>query len=95
MSNMSNGNTSRANGETSELKAKALITEKQLEKLAQDTGERLGEITSDIVNSTSQRFQMGRDYVSENPVKGVVMAATAGLVVGGIATWVMRRRSNE
>ena len=71
---------------------KVFSPENQLEKTAQNAGRKIGAITSDIAHSTSQYVKNGREYVAENPVKGIALAAMAGAMVGSLITISMRRR---
>ncbi|MEQ1878053.1 MAG: hypothetical protein ABL958_15530 [Bdellovibrionia bacterium] len=70
-----------------------------LEKVAHDAGEKIGTIASDFAHSTSDMAKSasdyvvtGREYVKENPFKGVAIAAVAGVVAGGILAMAMSRR---
>ncbi len=66
--------------------------ENGLEKLSRDSGKRLGNVAAGFAHSTTEYVKSGREYVSENPVSGVAIAAAAGAVVGSILTMSMRRR---
>lgn len=92
MANLTSENTSRANGATDEFKSKVQNSDRQLEHAVRQSGEKIGAMASSLVDSTSSYIKSGREYVSENPAKGVAAAAVAGLVVGSLLTWAMRRR---
>lgn len=64
--------------------------EDQFSKISRDAGKKIGTFASDVVNSTSRYVNTSRDYVAENPVKGIAIAAAAGAVVGSILTMTMR-----
>jgi ElaB/YqjD/DUF883 family membrane-anchored ribosome-binding protein len=72
----------------------------QLEKIAHGAGEKAGAMASDFANSASDLaksasdyVETGREYVKQNPLKGVAIAAVAGVVTGGILAMALRRRS--
>ncbi len=66
--------------------------ENGLEKFSRDSGRKLGNAAAGFAQSTTEYVKSGREYVSENPVSGVAIAAAAGAVVGSILTLSMRRR---
>jgi ElaB/YqjD/DUF883 family membrane-anchored ribosome-binding protein len=63
-----------------ELKNKVQAAEHNLEMMAKKTGRKFREVTSGYVNT-------GREYVIENPVKGIALAAVTGAVVGSLITF--------
>ena len=65
-----------------------------LGKLSQDVGERLGGIASEIANSATGYLNTSRSFVKENPTKGILMATTAGILVGALFTLAVTRKSN-
>ena len=81
-------------GPASEFKKKVLNSDHQIEKFAQSAGERVGEMASNLANSTADTMRSSREYVAENPVKGVAIAAAAGLVAGSLLTLAIRSRKN-
>lgn len=90
MANLSADTTNRTSGANSDFKNKILQGEHQLEKFAQSAVERVGSMASDFATSTAGAMKSRRDYVKENPVKGVAIAAAAGLIVGSLITMAMR-----
>lgn len=44
-----------------------------------------------IENSLESGFKYNKEFITENPGKGVAIAAAAGALVGGILTAVFRR----
>lgn len=66
--------------------------EEHLFNISNTTGKRFGVMASDLADNASQQLKHGRDYVKDNPVKGVAIAAATGLVVGSLVTMVMRRK---
>jgi ElaB/YqjD/DUF883 family membrane-anchored ribosome-binding protein len=92
MANLQNETSTKSNGAISDFKNKILNGEHQMERLAQNAGEKIGTIASDFAHSTADSMKSSREYVKENPVKGVAIAAAAGLVAGSLLTMVMRPR---
>ncbi len=80
------------NGVASEFKNKIHSSEQQLEKMVHNVGEKIGTMASDFTNTTADSMKQGRDYVQENPVKGIAIAAAAGLVAGSLLTIIARSR---
>jgi ElaB/YqjD/DUF883 family membrane-anchored ribosome-binding protein len=80
----------KANGAASEFKNKILDSEQHLEHMAKNAGHKIGAMASDFASTTSDSLAASRDYVKANPVKGVALAATAGIVVGSLLTMAMR-----
>ncbi|MBL7543307.1 MAG: hypothetical protein JNL11_05795 [Bdellovibrionaceae bacterium] len=74
------------------LKDKAAGAEDQLTQMTYDAGKKVGAIASDFSSAAMDYAKNGREYVKENPGKGVAMAAVAGLVTGSLLTLAMRRR---
>lgn len=64
------------------------------EKLSFETGKQIGVMASDITNLTNDYIHTGTEYVKENPVKVVAIAAAAGAVVGSLITIFMSRRKD-
>lgn len=73
-------------------KDKMANEEDSLTAMTYDAGKKVGAIASDFANSTLEYGKAGRDYVKENPGKGIAFAAVAGLVAGGLLTMAMRRK---
>jgi ElaB/YqjD/DUF883 family membrane-anchored ribosome-binding protein len=92
MANLSSDISNKANGMATDFKNTVLNGEHQLQKMAQGAGERVGTMASNFANSTANSVESGREYVRENPIKGVAMAAAAGMVFGSLLTAVMRSR---
>jgi len=80
----------KANGATHALKG--ALADGQFEKLSHEAGKQVGAMAADIATASSEFVTAGRDYVKENPVKGVAVAAAAGAVVGALATMVFKRK---
>jgi len=80
----------KANSAVNDFKNRAHDADDQFAKLSHNAGKKLGAMASDLVSSTSSYVTTSRDYVAENPIKGVAIAAAAGVVVGSILTMSMR-----
>ncbi len=74
------------------LKENISDTSYQVERAVRSAGESIGAMGSNIANSTTKYLNTGRDYVKENPAKGVAIAAAAGAVVGSLLVFSMRRK---
>lgn len=83
---------SKANGIAHDFEAKIQNGEQKIEKMSVEAGEKVGVIAADIAQSTSQYVQSGRQYVQENPIKGIAIAAAAGLVAGSLLTLALRNK---
>ncbi len=92
MANLTNDLINKANGAATEFKNKVQSGELQLDKMAHNVGERAGEMASEFAQTASDTMKTGRDYVKENPVKGVAIAAAVGVVAGSLLTMIMGRR---
>jgi ElaB/YqjD/DUF883 family membrane-anchored ribosome-binding protein len=82
----------KSNGATSEFKTKVIGNEYRLEKIAHDVGEKMGTVTSGLGGSASNYIKTGREFVKENPTKGIAIAAVAGVLAGSLLTLALRRR---
>lgn len=63
-----------------------------LENMSHAIGEKAGSTVARFSDSASEYYKTGREFVKENPVKGIAIAAAAGLVVGSLLSMSMRRR---
>lgn len=92
---MVNEISNKMNDATSGLKNKYQGAEDQFSKLALNAGKKIGTMASDFADTTSNYMKTSREYVVENPVKGVAIAAAAGVVVGSLLSFSMRGSSKE
>jgi ElaB/YqjD/DUF883 family membrane-anchored ribosome-binding protein len=74
------------------MKDKVGQAEDQLTQMTYDAGKKVGAIASDFSAAAMDYAKTGREYVKENPGKGIAMAAMAGLLTGSLLTIAMRRR---
>lgn len=92
MANANTDTTNKTTGANSEYKNRVLNGEHPIEKMAQNAGERVGAAATDFAKTAADSMKSSREYVIDNPVKGVAYAAAAGLVAGSLLTMVLRRR---
>ena len=83
---------SKANGIAQDFAAQVQNGEQKIEKMSAEAGEKVGVIVADIGKSTTQYVQSSREYVQENPIKGIAIAAAAGLVAGSLLTLALRKK---
>lgn len=67
--------------------------EDQLTRLSNQAGKKVGEYASDFASVANEKMQIGREYVKENPAKGIAIAAATGIVIGSLMTMAFRRNS--
>lgn len=75
-----------------EIKGGVRDANQALETISHDVGARTGELVSKVSGSMTDYYATSRDFVKSNPVKGVAVAAAAGIVVGSILTLAMRSK---
>ncbi len=90
MATMANETLTKAKGVAQDFKNGLDDTGNKLEKFSRGTGERIGEMASELADATRNYAETGREYVKEHPVTGVAIAAATGFVVGSILTKVMQ-----
>ena len=97
MANLStNDAINKANGAAKDLTSSAKdvynTTSHSLEKMSQAIGEKAGSTVARFSGQANEYYKTSRDYVAENPVKGIAIAAAAGLVAGSLLSMAFRRR---
>jgi ElaB/YqjD/DUF883 family membrane-anchored ribosome-binding protein len=92
MAQPTNETMSKVNGATSNFINK--MGTPGLEKIAHSAGERISDMSADFAQSAADRLESSREYVKAHPLKGVAIAATAGLAVGSLLTLLMKRRKD-
>jgi len=60
--------------------------------LSHNVGEKVGVVASEFADTASEYVVAGRQYVKQNPEKGMMFAALAGVVAGSLLTLALRRR---
>jgi ElaB/YqjD/DUF883 family membrane-anchored ribosome-binding protein len=68
--------------------------EEQIEEATYGAGKKVGQMASDISNTTTDYVKNSRAYVRSNPIAGVSIAATAGLMVGSLMTMAFSKRGH-
>lgn len=94
MANPTSDTSNRLNGSAPDVKSRMMGVEHQLEKTAKNAGEEIGAMASDFASRSADSLKSGREYVKENPVRGVAIAAAAGAVAGSLLTMAMRKRGD-
>jgi ElaB/YqjD/DUF883 family membrane-anchored ribosome-binding protein len=92
MSNTTSEISNKANGLAHDFKNKIQKTEAHLENMSHDIGENLGAQASRLANTTNDYIVSSRAYVQTNPIKGIAIAAVAGVALGSLLTLALRRR---
>ncbi len=60
--------------------------------LAETVGEQAGNYAAQTMDQAREFYKSGRQYVEQNPEKGVAMAAAIGVVFGGLLAMTLMRR---
>lgn len=94
MDNLKTDTSSKINGATSEFRNKIKDNDHQLEKFVTRTGETVSAVASDVTSRTADTIRSSKEYVKENPVKGVALATAAGLMLGSFLTRMMRSKKD-
>lgn len=92
MANASTELNNKSNGSGYDLKSKVQNTERKFEQMAHEAGEKVGTLASDVANTASEAVKSGRDYITDSPARGVIIAAAVGAVVGSLITMAIRRK---
>lgn len=82
----------KANGMTSSMTDKAEGLGHSVEKFSRNIGNEIGSAVSDVSQKASGYVRTTRDYVEENPLQSVAIAAATGIAVGSLLTMALRRR---
>lgn len=86
--------TNKSSGMNSEFKNKMTPTSElhSYEKMAHDAGEKIGNFATNFSKSTADSVKSSREYIQDNPIKGVAIAAAVGVATGSLLTMALRRR---
>jgi ElaB/YqjD/DUF883 family membrane-anchored ribosome-binding protein len=95
MSNVTNEKMNKVNGAANNFLNKLPTSPDQLENMVHKAGEKAGELTSNFAETATSKFESGRSYVKENPIKGVAIAAAAGIATGSLLTMMFRGNKNN
>jgi len=71
-----------------------LSFDSQIEKASHDAGKKVGEMANDISHMSVDYINNGKAYVKNHPITGVSIAAGAGIMIGGLMTMALSRRSH-
>lgn len=63
-----------------------------IEHLSHNIGEQASSAVTKAQEAATEYYNDSRKYVVENPVKGVAIAAAAGLIFGGLLSMAWRKR---
>ena len=63
-----------------------------IEKASNDIGRQAGQMVSRVGEATQDYYKTSEEYVKANPVKGVAIAAGAGLIIGSLLTAAFSRK---
>lgn len=66
--------------------------ENKIEQFTYETGEKIGSFASAVTNTTENYVDTTENYVKEHPIQALAMAATAGLVIGGLLAFLLSRK---
>jgi ElaB/YqjD/DUF883 family membrane-anchored ribosome-binding protein len=92
MANLGSDGLDKVNTTAQDIQKRAQSAEKSLDKISRNAGEKIGAVASGITNSASEYIRTSSQYVRDNPVRGVAVAAAAGVIAGSLLTIAMRRR---
>lgn len=92
--NFTNDKINKVNTVANNLLAK-MPSGDELDGIVHKAGEKAGELTSNFAQTATDSFESGREYVKQNPIKGVVIAAAAGLAAGTLLTMMFSGRRNH
>ena len=93
MTKMTIDGLSRSSVTPLEITSRAPSMLSHLDESAHGAGQKLGAMASDVARSATEYVKNTREYVQENPIKGVAYAAAAGALAGSLLTFALRRRS--
>jgi ElaB/YqjD/DUF883 family membrane-anchored ribosome-binding protein len=83
--------SNKLNGLSADLKGKLITTEKSIGRILHNAGEKVEDVATKIVNSTTKTLRNSREYIEENPGKGVAIAVSVGFITGSLLTAFMSR----
>ncbi|MGE4130901.1 MAG: YqjD family protein [Bdellovibrionales bacterium] len=90
---MMNGTSSSLDRTERKAKGKAADLVSDVEDMTYRAGEKVGQVASDAVDRANELVTSSRQYVRENPLKGVGFAAGIGAVLGALTVLAFGRRS--
>lgn len=63
----------------------------QVQNISRGLGHNAGMMAAKLSDTVNDYYKTSRSFVAENPVKGIAIAALAGIFTGGLLTLAMRR----
>jgi ElaB/YqjD/DUF883 family membrane-anchored ribosome-binding protein len=90
MNSLMNDPSVRDKSRSIDYNGKGQSIESMLGDVANTVGKSLGSAASDASEAASKSIKASRDYVLENPGKGLGIAAAAGFLIGTIFTMATR-----
>lgn len=93
--NVTTDKMNKVNNVANSILSKIPASQDQIEDMVHTAGEKAGEFTSNIAERASDTLETGRAYVKANPIKGVAIAAAAGLAVGSLLTMAFSSRRDN
>lgn len=94
MSNITTDKINKVNNVANSLLSKIPASQDQVESFVNRAGEKAGEITTSFTQTANETIENSREYVKANPLKGVAIAAAAGLAVGSLLTMMLSRKDH-
>jgi ElaB/YqjD/DUF883 family membrane-anchored ribosome-binding protein len=91
MASLSEESSSGANGKANSVVNKVKDGRDTLEAMAENLSSDVGRAVDNVSEKTSDFVESTRGYIGEKPLQSIAIAATAGLVVGGLLTKFARR----
>jgi ElaB/YqjD/DUF883 family membrane-anchored ribosome-binding protein len=83
---------SKSNGAAMDYKSKPLNHDDSSDKAFRGLDKQIESMTAKTASTVMDYVDTSRDYIKQNPIKGVAIAASAGLLLGGLLTLVRRGR---
>ncbi|MBC7753297.1 MAG: hypothetical protein H7Z71_03600 [Moraxellaceae bacterium] len=94
MNNLTTDKMNKVNNVANSLLNKIPASPDQIENMVHRVGEKAGELTSSFTQKATDTLDNSREYVKANPVKGVAIAAVAGIAVGSLLTLMFSRKEH-
>ncbi len=94
MNNLTTDKMNKVNNVANSLLNKIPASPDQIENMVHRVGEKAGELTSSFTQKATDTLENSREYVKANPVKGVAIAAVAGIAVGSLLTLMFSRKEH-
>ncbi len=83
--------SNQTNSAVPEFRNKIQAIEKDLEKLAHTSGEKIDKTMSQISHSIRKSLNRSKNYIKENPGRSLVFATILGMAAGSFLTLLLTR----